>query len=44
MIKHMMKNKIPNIGLACNKEVRKKYNTPSSELSRLKTFANFTWQ
>ena len=44
MIKHMMKNKISNIGLACNKEVRKKYNTPSSELSRLKTFANFTWQ
>ena len=44
MIKNMMKNKIPNIGLACNKEVRKKYNTPSSELSRLKTFANFTWQ
>ena len=38
-----MNKNIPNIGLVCNKEVRQRYST-DSELSRLKTFANFTWQ
>ena len=38
-----MTNNIPNIGLACNKQVGRKY-TSDLEISRLKQFANFTWQ